>query len=69
VVDILEHHFPGTIPSVEEIQDVVEKVLIEEGHVRTAKAYILYRKKRKELREKKEKKEINNHVFPGSFYL
>ena len=60
VVDILEYHFPGTIPSVEEIQDVVEKVLIEEGHVRTAKAYILYRKKRKELREKKEKKEIEN---------
>lgn len=39
------------IPSVEEVQDTVEKVLIEEGHARTAKAYILYRAKRAEFRE------------------
>jgi uridine kinase len=31
------------IPTVEGIQDIVEKVLIEDGHARTAKAYILYR--------------------------
>lgn len=37
--------------SVEQIQDVVEKVLIEEGHVKIAKAYILYRNKRTEIRE------------------
>jgi len=42
------------IPSVEEIQDLVEKVLIEMGHAKTAKAYILYRQKRKEIREAKE---------------
>ena len=30
-------------PTVEEIQDAVEKTLIEEGRARTAKAYILYR--------------------------
>ena len=30
-------------PTVEEVQDAVEKVLIENGHARTAKAYILYR--------------------------
>ncbi|MBW2980246.1 vitamin B12-dependent ribonucleotide reductase [Candidatus Woesearchaeota archaeon] len=41
------------VPSVEEVQDAVEKVLIEEGHAKTAKAYILYRQKRKELREAK----------------
>jgi uridine kinase len=34
------------IPTVEEIQDVVEKTLIENGHARTAKAYILYRDER-----------------------
>ncbi|MBI3036350.1 hypothetical protein HYY73_01140 [Candidatus Woesearchaeota archaeon] len=39
------------LPSVEEIQDAVEKVLIEEGHAKTAKAYILYRAKRAELRQ------------------
>ncbi|MFP4115235.1 MAG: ATP cone domain-containing protein [Spirochaetota bacterium] len=30
-------------PTVEEVQDAVEKVLIERGHARTAKAYIVYR--------------------------
>jgi len=36
----------GTTPSVEEVQDLVEKVLIENGHARTAKAYIVYRHRR-----------------------
>jgi uridine kinase len=42
---------PGHIPTVEEIQDVVEKVLIENGHARTAKAYILYREERAKRRQ------------------
>ncbi len=42
--------FRETLPSVEEVQDIVEKVLIENGHAKTAKAYILYRKQREELR-------------------
>jgi len=47
VVAMLEETTPpGHIPTVEEIQDVVEKVLIENGHARTAKAYILYREER-----------------------
>jgi ribonucleoside-triphosphate reductase len=39
------------VPTVEEIQDLVEKLLIENGHARTAKAYILYRKQHQDLRE------------------
>ena len=39
------------IPEIEEIQNVVEKVLIETGHARTAKAFILYRERRREARE------------------
>lgn len=39
------------IPTVEEIQDAVEKLLIEEGHAATAKAYILYRANRTRVRE------------------
>jgi len=38
-------------PTVEEIQDLVEKTLIENGHARTAKAYILYRKQHQDQRE------------------
>jgi anaerobic ribonucleoside-triphosphate reductase len=41
----------GEIPTVEQVQDVVEKTLIEEGHARTAKAYILYRKQHHDIRE------------------
>ena len=41
---------PDHIPMVEEIQDVVEKVLIENGHARTTKAYILYREERARAR-------------------
>jgi ribonucleoside-triphosphate reductase len=39
------------IPHVEEIQDLVEKTLIEEGHYKVGKAYILYRKTHEELRD------------------
>jgi len=50
VVSLLEERFPEEIPGVEDVQDLVEKVLIEEGHARTAKAYILYRKQHESLR-------------------
>jgi len=38
-------------PTVEEVQDTVERILIEKGFVRTAKAYILYRAERSRVRE------------------
>jgi len=41
----------GEIPAVEDVQDMVEKTLIEEGHAKTAKAYILYRKQHQDIRE------------------
>lgn len=41
------------IPDVESVQDMVEKVLIEEGHAKVSKAFILYRKSREELRNVK----------------
>ena len=40
-----------SVPTVEEVQDVVEKRLIENGHASTAKAYILYRKQHTDMRE------------------
>lgn len=54
VCDYYEANNPkGSIPTVEQIQDIVEKVLIEEGHARTAKEYILYRNERTRHREMK----------------
>ena len=38
-------------PGVEEVQDAVERILIEKGFVRTAKAYILYRAERSRVRQ------------------
>ncbi|MCI9354849.1 MAG: anaerobic ribonucleoside triphosphate reductase [Firmicutes bacterium] len=43
-------HLQMESPSVEQIQDTVEKVLIENGHINTAKAYILYRAERTRIR-------------------
>jgi len=55
--EIVNHYLAkkigASIPSVEEVQDAVEKVLIETGHAKTAKAYILYRDRRTRLREAK----------------
>lgn len=53
VVVTLERDFfgQGRVPSVEEIQDLVEAALIENGYVRMAKSYILYREQRAQIRE------------------
>lgn len=51
VVEVLENT-GSTLPTVEQIQDTVESVLIEDGHVRAAKSYILYRAERTRLRER-----------------
>ena len=47
---ILDNDMSGS-PTVEQVQDAVEKVLIENGHARTAKEYILYRAERTRIRE------------------
>jgi ribonucleoside-diphosphate reductase alpha chain len=44
---------PREIPTVEQVQDLVEVTLIDKGHARTAKTYILYRQKRAEIRKAK----------------
>lgn len=53
VCDYLEANVnkTGELPTVEEVQDAVEKVLVESGHAKTAKAYILYRADRTRVRE------------------
>ncbi|MGI6153893.1 MAG: ribonucleoside triphosphate reductase [Christensenellaceae bacterium] len=51
VVDLANLRIKDDTADVEDIQDLVEKVLIENGHAKTAKAYILYREKRRAARE------------------
>ncbi len=47
----LEKKFSGGIPSIEDIQDMVETVLSETGHSQIAAAYTSYRKKRSQIRQ------------------
>jgi len=52
VIEILNRRFKkDEIPSVEQVQDIVEEVLVLEGLVDTAKAYILYREQRGRIRD------------------
>lgn len=51
VCDYLDSTLNTSSPTVEQVQDAVEKILIEEGHAATAKSYILYRAERNQKRE------------------
>lgn len=52
VTFVIEEKFGGyTIPSVEQIQDMVEMVLMKRGYLEVAKSYILYRERHKSIRE------------------
>ncbi len=54
VASVLEKKFDErTTPTVEQIQDIVEEVLIKEKQIKLAKAYILYRKEHQKIREAK----------------
>ncbi len=51
VNDLENNESISAVPTVEQVQDTVERVLIEKGFVRSAKAYILYRAERSRIRE------------------
>jgi len=50
---VLEQRFnsPDDVPTVEDVGDAIERVLIQTGHPTTAKAFILYRERRRRIRE------------------
>jgi len=59
VIEYLEKNFSSTShPTVEDVQDAVEKVLIENGHSKVAKAYILYRDERARMRSGRKEQTI-----------
>jgi ribonucleoside-triphosphate reductase (formate) len=51
VVKVLIHKFQLAPPSIEKIQDTVEQVLISANHLKTARAYIVYREQHTKLRQ------------------
>lgn len=68
VVGFLNNTYQKDVPTVEEVQDAVVKVLIENGHARTSEAYILYRAERSRIRNMKTRlmKSIEEITFADS---
>jgi len=63
VTEFINVRFENKIPTIEEIQDCIEKVLIEKGHAKTAKSFILYRERRAKIRSKlKVRKTVSEEV-------
>ena len=50
VLKVMKHKFAETLPTIENIQDIVEQALISSNYFATAKAYILYRDQRNRAR-------------------
>ena len=58
VVQEVRDRFQAFVPNVENVQDIVEKKLMEHGYYEIAKSYILYRKERAEAREQKKLEDL-----------
>ncbi len=68
VVKVLKYRFAGSVtPTIEQIQDVVEQVLISSNYYKTARAYIVYREQREKAR--KDKKAVVDAVSSINEYL
>jgi len=67
VVKVLAYRNAGAVPEIENVQDVVEQTLIAADHIRTARAYIVYREQHKKLRE--DRKTLVDAVASVNEYL
>ncbi|MGH2570660.1 MAG: ATP cone domain-containing protein [bacterium] len=61
VEETLEKTYSADLPpTVEDVQDIAERVLIKNGHAKTAKAYIVYRHERARMRSRQRRNEVEN---------
>ena len=67
VVEKLLSKHPKSAPRIEDIQDIVEETLVENNHLKTAKAYILYREQHAKMR--KEQQSFVNAVSAVDEYV
>src|SRR3989304_2844430 len=65
VVQRVQERFGPRPPRVEDVQDIVERILMEEGCAETAKAYILYRQQHADLRSVKQSIGVEDDLSPG----
>src|SRR3989338_7277579 len=63
IVNELQNRFTDFYPNVENIQDLVEKHLVQKGLYEVAKAYILYRAKRHEQREEEKQQNVRKSLL------
>jgi len=68
VVRLVEDQFRDKVPAVEDIQNLVEKVLMEAGEFDVAKAYIIYRYEHEKTREKK-KEVVQQKIDEEGLYV
>jgi len=68
VMDLAEDRFQHGTPSVEDVQNVVENVLMEAGYFDVAKHYIIYRYEHHKVREVK-KQEVAKKLEEGGLYI
>ncbi len=68
VIKVLKHKFAfGTMPAIEQVQDIVEQVLISSNYYKTARAYIIYREQQDKRR--KDKRAIIDAISSINEYL
>ena len=68
VIKVLRHRFAdAVVPTIEQIQDVVEQVLISSNYYKTARSYILYREQRD--RQRKDQQAIVDAISSINEYL
>jgi uridine kinase len=66
---LIENSGKGSFPSVEEIQDIVENILLEKGETETARAYMTYRSQRAQARSKRENSfEVTDNIPYKNIY-
>jgi len=68
IVVLVEQEFDGKVPVVEDIQNFVEKVLMEAGYFDVAKSYIIYRYEHEKIREKK-KEVVQEKIDKEGLYV
>ena len=68
VIDTLDANFEETLPSVEQVQNIVENVLLEANYFDVAKHYIIYRYEHTKVRQEK-KQEVAKKIEEGGLYI
>lgn len=64
----LNEYFPETTPSVEDVQNIVEKILMESGFYTVAKSYIIYRYEHTKVREE-QKKDVQEKIEQNNLFV